>query len=254
MKSLGSVSRRLKRCVLSSGRIRQESPVLPVEIWVSILRGLPDEDLLRAATVCRAFNTFCIATCLARHSSKLPHEQVIPGHAHLYTFALRALRLSCVQQPIQRLYLQFPTSDIFRHIASLADFVHKCSALREIIMYFPADVFDAPRFNSLISRTPCSRRDVLRAFSAAMSAMALKTPGPVVVISHSSSFTCRAEDISGWRMDASQFNTGTGIRAAFARMRRTLRISPFYGFTTVRLHNGEKRSVWPLTMMHDAAV
>ncbi|KAJ7459392.1 hypothetical protein B0H11DRAFT_2059395 [Mycena galericulata] len=255
MNSIGSVTRRLQRMVLSSSQVRREKK----QIWDAILCDLPDKDLLRAACVCRAFNALCIAACLSRHSTLL-HGQAPPADVIMDTFALHALRISSLQQPIQRLWCHFQNSDIFRHLAALVDFTRKSNDLRDVTVDFPVDLLAAPRLDAPSSKIPRagSRRELLRELCAVLSVVALKTPGPVFVIAPGTVFTCRSKDVAGWRLDLLEFNGGTGPRELCKRMRRALRDkSPSHSpcpFTTVRLCSGEMWGTWAITEMHAASV
>ncbi|KAJ7437264.1 hypothetical protein B0H11DRAFT_632423 [Mycena galericulata] len=260
LNSLNYLSRRLKRLLTShSRRSHSISPqsFLPIEIWNCILCELPDNDLLSTSTVCRAFNALCIGEYLFRN--KVPvHDPVLDSEIHIRSHILRALQLSCAPLPIQRLACDFWSFGIRRNLESLREVVHRSTTLREITLDFSGDLFEAYKFDHrshILGATPASQREILRAFCAVLSAMALKTSGLVVVVSGNKLFTCRARDIASWRLDAFQFSGGARPRALVTRARRALRNRPpFLPRTTVRLHNGRTSREMALTEMHNAHV
>ncbi|KAJ6577761.1 hypothetical protein B0H19DRAFT_1253072 [Mycena capillaripes] len=121
MKLIASFAHRLKRAreVLSPSRFRPQGSatppqyILPIEIWDRIVHDLQDAELLRAATVCRAFNALCVAACFERHTVPVP-EGEFGDIQEIPPVALRALRLTCIQPPMQALRCHFQKSNIFQ--------------------------------------------------------------------------------------------------------------------------------------------
>lgn len=228
--------------------------ILPVELWDGILHEFSDENLLRAAAVCRVFNALCISVYLARN--KIPAltasaDIQIPAHI------LPALQLSCTPLPKKRLVCVFWNFGIPQHLAALRDVVRRSSTLIELTLKFDHDLFGAHKFDYTIPGAIRSRRGVMHALCAVLSAMAVKAPGPVVVVSDSIFFIGRAEDVAGWRLGETvpPADHRAPARAFWTRMKRTLRAElPGPMPRTIPSPDGETTKEMVVTNMHSATV
>ncbi|KAJ7493627.1 hypothetical protein FB451DRAFT_1387787 [Mycena latifolia] len=230
--------------------------ILPLEIWDIVFHELTDTYLLRAAAVCRAFNTLCISIYLARYNNSA--ESLASGKLSTSSSIIPRLQLS-YRPEITQLLCHFWSIGVYEYLMSLRDLIKRSNSLREIILTFSVDVFNAYHF---AQRTPYSQSDILRSFCTMLSTMAAKAPGPVFVAFPDGLFTCRAKDIASWRLDLFQFNSGMKPHVLIERMRLAFRsmwpaypwTPPAYPWTTVRLHNGKTSSQRPLTKIYTVNV
>ncbi|KAJ7437266.1 hypothetical protein B0H11DRAFT_2255611 [Mycena galericulata] len=191
--------------------------ILPIEIWEDgVLRDLPDECLLLMAAVCRTFNALCIPLYLSRNIS----AQIWSPSAEIQiaSHILRALQLSCAPLPKERLICDFWHFGIPQNFAALRDVICKSSTLREVTLKFSGDLLYAHKWDHKIPTVIRTQRGMMNLFCAVLSAMALKTPGPIVVVSAGTIFTGRAEEVADWRLDDIVGSSGNG-RSFFSRIR-----------------------------------
>ncbi|KAJ7493655.1 hypothetical protein FB451DRAFT_1490905 [Mycena latifolia] len=223
--------------------------IVPLEVWDIVFHELADTDLLRAAVVCRAFNTLCISIHLGRYNN----SAVSLASGKLSTFSHIIPRLQLSYRPeITQLVCHFWSAGVYQNLVSLRDLIKRSNTLREIILTFSGDLFNAHRF---AQRTPYSQLDVLRLFCTMLSTMASKAPGPVIVAFPDGLFTCRAKDITSWRLDLLQFNSGMRPHVLIERMGRAFRSTPpAFSWTTIRLHNGKTSRGRALTKIHSVNV
>ncbi|KAJ7161217.1 hypothetical protein C8R46DRAFT_360897 [Mycena filopes] len=191
-------SRFQKRVV--DGRSDSSRAALPIELWDIIIHELTDEDLLRMSEVSSTFNAFAISEYLARnHISATAKEISGP------TYLVRAMARSCVPLAVEHLTCDFRHFDVRRDLLALRRFVPRAQNLIDLELCFAASLFYAHRYDQ--RPVEYSSRDVMGVLCGVLSAMACRAPkaSPVLVMGPFAMFTCRPEDIGGWRMDWLQF-------------------------------------------------
>ncbi|KAJ7614927.1 hypothetical protein FB45DRAFT_936442 [Roridomyces roridus] len=173
--------------------------LLPVELWDEIFSlVIDDDDLLRAARVCKVFNIICIHLHLARH--QIPSLAESHSQLQVKSAALPALLLSGTALRADRLGCHFDTDlGIQRGLAALRHIISRSDTLGRVDLAFDGDLSTAYERDTSVPEPLRSQWRILHEFCGALSAMALKVPaGKVVVILRGALYGGHAVDVAGW--------------------------------------------------------
>ncbi|KAJ6608913.1 hypothetical protein B0H10DRAFT_512523 [Mycena sp. CBHHK59/15] len=188
--------------------------VLPIELWNVVFHELPGEDLLRAASVCRAFNELCIVIYLRDYKKSITEEEI-----HIHSHLLRPLQLSCVPLRVQHLVCFFWSFDILRNMRLLVELVSRSRTLHSMFLDFHSDLFDAHLHDS---RAPYSQQTLLNTFRDVIYGMTMKNPGKIIIVANSAIFSCDQSDIVQWQ----HRDFDRHSRSFITKMRSTLHLNP----------------------------
>ncbi|KAJ7762911.1 hypothetical protein B0H16DRAFT_1883817 [Mycena metata] len=175
---------------LTAARRAYPQTILPVEIWDTILNFLPDTALLRTACVCRTFNELSIGIYLGRNGLNM-------GSLTMHSHHLKALNLSYVAPSARSLVCNFWAFDVLRDLRRLLEVIKKSPELTDVSLDWGHNLFRVHIFDN---RVPYSPRSLLTTFLDVLSALAHKTPGPVIVVTEAGIFKLRPEDILCWEL------------------------------------------------------
>ncbi|KAJ7069270.1 hypothetical protein C8F01DRAFT_1112141, partial [Mycena amicta] len=170
--------------------------ILPLDLWDDLLPFI--QDLLELAKVSVGLNELCIRCHASREGFTLP--ELLRGHVTLLPSDLRALAIYAPSRPLptERLVmdLSLAGSHIQRPLGNLYQVVLRAPHLRQIKISF--DNSSKPRHHLHV--------EAMSLLCSALSHAARRNPGPVVVFSQNTAFTCRAADIADWDIPQSRFN------------------------------------------------
>ncbi|KAJ7289651.1 hypothetical protein C8J57DRAFT_1278158 [Mycena rebaudengoi] len=141
--------------------------IVPEELWVLILRRLPDETLLRAAAVCRIFNRISTSTYIERFGTS--PSSLAMGNISGPCQVLRALLIAYDMPPIERITASFALSTVNRGLQSLRAVLTRFPTVCAIHLTYDGYFFPNPR------------RDPI-AFTDITTLMAIRVPGPLFVL------------------------------------------------------------------------
>ncbi|KAJ6522236.1 hypothetical protein DFH09DRAFT_1424094 [Mycena vulgaris] len=145
--------------------------------WELILNELPDQSLLIAARVCRAFNDRCIVLYFARH--EIPVQSLTGDFLKIDAHLLRALQVQRLRPRLSTLICRFWPFYVLRDMKLLLELIKKSPGLAELRLSFSEDLLTAHTLDTIF---PYSQHTLVDAFCDVIRAMAAKTEAPVVLI------------------------------------------------------------------------
>ncbi|KAJ6567939.1 hypothetical protein DFH09DRAFT_1313936 [Mycena vulgaris] len=173
---------------------RAPSPfLLPLELWELILNELPDQSLLIAARVCRAFNDRCIVLYFARH--EIPVQSLTGDFLKIDAHLLRALQVQRLRPRLSTLICRFWPFYVLRDMKLLLELIKKSPGLAELRLSFSEDLLTAHTLDTIF---PYSQHTLVDAFCDVIRAMAAKTEAPVVLIVFGRIYYLRPRDLARW--------------------------------------------------------
>ncbi|KAJ7673817.1 hypothetical protein DFH06DRAFT_1318941 [Mycena polygramma] len=220
--------------------------LFPIELWENIFHHLSsDEDLLRIAPVCKAFCILYIRIFLPRHN----YSNSVFSSTNITVAApvLAAFHLSFRTFPLRKLGCYLGPLKLRRDFGFIQEIIHRSRHLTQLHLHFHDDLFRVPQDEP-------SSEEVMSRFCAVLSDMANRVEGPVIVVSRGHIFSCRQQDIAGWKLHLGQFNDASRLSIRARRALYASETSPTSPCTRIRFHDGKWHQVKALTKLHSATI
>ncbi|KAJ7750605.1 hypothetical protein B0H16DRAFT_1842735 [Mycena metata] len=213
--------------------------LLPIELWECIFHELgllTGDTVWTLSATCRAFNQLCMSKYLTYRG--VSPQSLASGNITIDSDLLAALQWAFCISALECLSCNFGLYWEREDMLCLQNIVSRSSSIRKLELTFYGDV----------SRRR-SGKVVVNAFRDIMASMAERVKGPTVFVRWQDIFTCRPQDIRGWKIHKFHF-AGTTLRN---RVLATVR-SPRPLQATVRLHDGGSASVFPISGIRSAYI